>query len=479
MSASPLERILSPARLGQIVMGKERLEDGRTVPKYKRYDFVNLLNRELVALAAGDFKNLAVFAPPRHGKSQLLNVLFAAWFLGIHPDRQVIVASHSATLAGKFGMQVRDILTEFGSDLFGVRVREDRRAIDNWGLTAGGGMLSIGVGGSLVGHGADLFIFDDIIADSAAALSETVRRNTLDWYESTAETRVNAGGLQVFTMQRWHEDDPARRVVFDHADRWRILNLPALAEEGDILQRRVGEALWPERWPVETLLDMQARKPFWFAAQYQQRPVPRGGGRFKREWFDGKYVREAPEQVDARVRWWDKATTQGKGDWSVGARLSRVGHKFYIENIRRGRWAGDVRDSVIRITCDNDNLSHPNGIVTWGEQEPGSSGKDAALQFERMLAPHAARTERATGSKEVRADAFASACERGDVYLVRDDEWNEPLIDELCVFPMAKNDDQVDACSGAFNKLALDVGPGGFATVSASEYAELATEAYW
>lgn len=435
---------ITPARLGEIT--------GHGL--YKRNRFVNHLNRQLMGLFGGEFDNLGVSGPPRHGKTRLLNELASAHFLGTNPTKQVIVASHSATLASKFGMNVRDLLEEFGGPIFGVQVRQDRRAVDNWGLTDGGGMLSIGVGGSLVGFGADLFIFDDIIADAAAALSEVVRNNTMDWYESTAETRINAGGKQIFTMQRWHDDDPYARVVQKNPRKWRISDIRAIAEEDDVLGRQPGEALWPEKYPIEFLRELEARKAFWFAAQYQQRPVPRGGGMFQAKWFTDNIVHYRPKEA-SRIRWWDRAASDGKGDYTVGVLMSRKNDAYYVEDMVRGQWATHERDRIIRATCVEDNQRYPNGIITWGEQEPGSAGKDAALSFETMLAPFAAHCQPSTGQKVVRADGFAGACGRGEVRMCHSTTWNDAFVQEMSVFPFGKNDDIVDSASGAFNKLAL------------------------
>jgi predicted phage terminase large subunit-like protein len=88
-----------------------------------------------------------------------------------------------------------------------------------------------------------------------------------------------------------------------------------------------------------------------------------------------------------------------------------------------------------------------------GEQEPGSSGKDVSAAFVRMLAGYTVSAEPATGSKQSRADPLASQAEAGNVKVLRA-AWNAPWFDEVCAFPMGKNDDQVDASSGAFNRLA-------------------------
>jgi predicted phage terminase large subunit-like protein len=481
MTTPALPRVMSPAAFA------ERASRGQ----WARAPHLNLLNAKLLKVAGGQCRRLAVFGPPRHGKSEFISIFFVAWYLGTYPDRTVIMASHSASLAAsKFGMRVRDVLEEWGPSEFGVSVRSDRRAIDNWAIEGHkGGMRSVGVGGSLIGEGADLAIFDDIIPDAEAALSETIRNSTHDWYLSTARTRINAGGAQIFTMQRWHDDDPAARIVFAHQKLWDIVSLPAIAEEGDVLGRSPGEALWPERpnpirgrppipmWPLPVLEEIRDGNEFWFAAQFQQRPVPRGGGMFKAAWFADNVVHYRPKEAN-RVRFWDRAASDGKGDYTVGVLMSRKGDCYYVEDVIRGQWGTHERDRIIRAAAVEDNARYPFAITTWGEQEPGSSGKDQALAFERMLAPFAAHCEPSTGSKVVRADGFAGACGRGEVRMVSDrdrgptDRWNDAFVQEMSTFPFGKKDDQVDASSGAYNKLALgDDGIGTYCAMDADDFA--------
>jgi predicted phage terminase large subunit-like protein len=472
MTGNPEIADISPARLGEISMGKRRLSNGREINRFQRTPFVNLLNRELMAMFHGEFDNLAVAGPPRHSKTKMLTELASSDFLGHNPTKQVIAASHSAKLADRFGMNTRDLMLRLGESTYGVTVRKDRCAVDDWALTDGGGMLSIGVGGSLVGFGADLLIMDDIIADSKAALSQTVRDSTVDWYESTCETRLNAGAKQIFTMQRWHDDDPFARIVMKNPKNWRIIVVRALAEEDDILGRQPGEALWPEAFPAWKLLELQDRKPFWFAAQYQQRPVPRGGGMFQSKWFTDNLYHYPPAGCEW-IRAWDLAASDGKGDWTVGVLMGRLGDKYYIENVKRGQWGETERDRIIRETTEEDNERFPLNVTTWGEQEPGSGGKTQAENFIKKLRPFAAHTEPSSHNKVVRADGFASACGANDVKMKYDPIWNETYVEELSRFPFGVKDDQVDASSLAYNKLALSLDPGGYASVSDTEAYDL------
>jgi predicted phage terminase large subunit-like protein len=205
-------------------------------------------------------------------------------------------------------------------------------------------------------------------------------------------------------------------------------------------------------------------------------------------WIRDNAVGYIPREVDARIRWWDRAATQGGGDYTVGLLMSRKNDQYYIEDVVRDQWGSTLRDQQIRATCIEDNKRYPNGIVTWGEQEPGSAGKDAALAFEKLLRPYAAHCETSSGSKEVRADALASAFGAGEVHVcgrygndgVILPDWFDEFAAELSTFPFGKHDDSVDSASGAFNKLGLAVEPGGYASVSQAEFAMAQSEeVFW
>src|SRR5439155_13924080 len=62
--------------------------------------------------------------------------------------------------------------------------------------------------------------------------------------------------------------------------------------------------------------------------------------------------------------------------------------------------------------------------------------------------------DRPTGTKEVRAEPWASQCAAKNVYLVEDGTWDVAgWINEHCLFPLGKFKDRVDSASGAFGKL--------------------------
>jgi hypothetical protein len=224
--------------------------------------------------------------PPRHGKSELVSRYFPAWYLGTFPDRRVILAGYEADFAAGWGGKARDLLDQHGA-AFGVRVRAESSARHRWDITGhSGGMLTAGVGGPLTGRGADVLIIDDPIKNAEEAHSATYRERAWDWYRSVAYTRLEPRGGVILIATRWHDDDLVGRVLQAEPDRWRVLSLPAVAEEADPLGRRAGEALWPVRYPISALeATRRVVGEYWWSAQYQQRPSPAGGGIFKRSWF--------------------------------------------------------------------------------------------------------------------------------------------------------------------------------------------------
>src|SRR5690606_26073765 len=77
------------------------------------------------------------------------------------------------------------------------------------------------------------------------------------------------------------------RILNQSKEPWRVINLPALAEEDDPLGRKPGEPLWPERFPKEALANIRDNQAlYWWNALYQQRPTKHGSIEWPGEYFD-------------------------------------------------------------------------------------------------------------------------------------------------------------------------------------------------
>lgn len=289
MSFSDADRLLatsSPAGFAHVVSA------GQWVP----YEHLILLNDWLMRVAAGEVKRLIVTMPPRHGKSETISRYLPAWYLGRHPDRQVMLASYEASFAATWGGKARDLLESYGPDLFGVRVSDGTAAKDNWTIENHQGvMVTAGVGGGLTGKGAHLLIIDDPVKNSEDAASEKMQSKAWDWWISTARTRLMPAsrtapaGAVIVVMTRWNQNDLVGRMLDaekNGGDKWEVLNLPAIAEDEDDLGRKPGESLCPElvteaEWNQTRL----ASGSYWWSAMYQQRPSPAEGMLFKAEHF--------------------------------------------------------------------------------------------------------------------------------------------------------------------------------------------------
>ena len=176
------------------------------------------------------------------------------------------------------------------------------------------------------------------------------------------------------------------------------------------------------------------------------------GVMFHRDWF---CVVEQRPGCAQRVRYWDKAATAGGGARTAGVLIAKNAQGLYwVEDVVCGQWSALRREEIVRATAERDG----GEVDIWLEQEPGSGGKESAEASIRNLAGFTVHADRVTGDKCERAAPLAAQCEAGNVRLVRG-AWNQRYLEELCAFPLGSYADQVDASSGAFNKLAAACQP--------------------
>lgn len=173
------------------------------------------------------------------------------------------------------------------------KLSADSAAQRRFDTTAGGSYYAVGRGGAVTGRGADLLLLDDLLKDSEEARSETIRRSMHDWFQHVAYTRLAPGGALVLIQTRWHDDDLPGRLLRSHADEnWQVICMPAIAEVDDEF-RKAGDALWPERFPSETLKVIRSAigGTAWDSL-YRLQPSASEGAVFKREWW--RFFKEQP-----------------------------------------------------------------------------------------------------------------------------------------------------------------------------------------
>lgn len=382
--------------------------------------------------------------PPRHGKSEQSTIHYPAYRLLRDQSTKVIVGAYNHELACKFSRRIRRLVTRYG-----FHFANDSNRQGEWESLHDGGLCAAGVGTGVTGKGADLVIIDDPVKSRAEAESPTYRQRVIDWYQNDLYTRLHPGASVILIQTRWHSLDLAGQLLEESengGEKWQVVTLPAIAEENDAIGRKPGEALWPERYGVEDFERIKrAVGSYAFSALYQQTPKPRDGGFFRPEWFK---VVEAKTRQGFACRAWDTAATPGSGDFTAGVRIVRDGDRYIVTDAWRGQVSPAERRSRQLGIARLDGYQTVQHLA----QDPGSAGVDQVENDLRNLAGFPVETNRATGSKEVRAMPFAAACEAGLVDIERG-AWNRDFLDELCGFPTGKHDDQVDAASDAFNYL--------------------------
>ena len=298
-----------------------------------------LLINALETVERGELDILIVTMPPGSAKSTYASVAFPAWYLGRHPDRCVIAASHTVELAERFGRRVRNLVggPEHRRAFPSCGLSANSTAAGRWDTAQGGEYFAAGVGGSVTGRRADLFLIDDPVKSREDADSETIREKQWSWWQDDAQTRLKPGSAVVLIMTRWHEDDLAGRLLASMENstlRVEVLSLPMEAKEDDPLGRAPGEPLWPE-WFTEQMRDTAKQEPRTWSALYQQEPRPIGGGEFKAEWLS-HWARQPA--VGAKVILVDPSSgkSRTRGDytsmWVLG--VGADGNDYVIDGIR-------------------------------------------------------------------------------------------------------------------------------------------------
>lgn len=251
-------------------------------PSWVAYPHARLAAEKLEDVARGRIPKLMIFMPGQHGKSTLVSRNFPAWYLGLHPDEAMILATYGATYSALWGRRARDLVVQHGRKLFGVRVKKDASAGDHWEIEDRRGVLhTAGVDGPITGHSADVILIDDPVKTREEAESAVMREKTIEWYKSSVLSRRPK--KQVLLMTRWHEQDLAGWLLEIEKGEWEVVSLPALARDGDVLGRQKGEALCPAFVDVEALQKIKRTAgSYVWASMWDQTPTPIGGGLFKR-----------------------------------------------------------------------------------------------------------------------------------------------------------------------------------------------------
>ena len=417
---------------------------------YRHNWHIDAIAWQLERVVRGEVSRLIITIPPRSMKSISASVAFPAWLLGQNPSLNVLAVSYAEGLSEKLALDCMKVIeAPWYREIFpGVRIAKGRSARSDFATTRGGGRYSTTVGGALTGRGGDIIIIDDPHKPEDA-LSDVKRQRVIDWFGSTLLSRLNdpAKSAIVVIQQRVHEGDLVGHLLAQGG--WEHLDLQAIAEDpcmidlgwrGQIV-RDPGHLLHPQRLPEDLLESYKCDLgSYVFAAQYQQRPAPLGGGIVKWDWFSTYHDPPIKRPGDGIVQSWDTASkAEEANDWSVCTTWFVRDRKAWLLDV----WRAKLEYPELRRKIPTLASMWDAGLILI--EEAGSGVQLVQdLQHEGRLSVKGVVPK---DDKATRLQSVSHLIEGGRVAVPKVAPWLAEFQREITLFPAGKHDDQVDSLS--------------------------------
>ncbi len=413
---------------------------------WEPYPYLKLISKEIAIAIAQGGGRIIVEIPPRHGKSTLISKWTPIWAFEMFAKIRIILATYGDQYARSWGEKIRDEM--LSNPILKAKPSANRVSASDFDTIGGGTLFTTGVGGALTGRGGDLIIVDDPIKSLEEAMSEVYREKTWDWFQAVLSTRCEPGATIIILMTRWHEDDIIGRLRASKDNSWKIISFPAIAEKEDILGRAVGDALCPERYPIDQLKLIKSRLPgkYWNSL-YQQRPTAMEGNMFKvanwRHW-DRRIL---PVKFDEELISMDTNVEEGKdNDYTRIQHWGKLGPNYYLLQQVGGVWGMSDQMTSFKLFCQQ----RPRAFRKLIEKKANGPAIQNLLKKTVsgivMVEP--------MGSKYERAMAVEPLQVAGNIFIPEDENvfpWVEGFVEECSQFPKGKHDDQVDTMTQAIN----------------------------
>ena len=419
--------------------------------RYKHGRFTRYLTREIQDFVFTDYGHaydiLILTVPPQHGKSTTITETLPSYYLGKNPYGRVIEISYNDQFATKFIRRNKEKIAEYCKDIFGIEIGVPNTANEFLLTNKIGGMISRGVGSGIAGNDCNLLLIDDPVKNMAEADSETMRDNLWDEWNHVYKARLAPNAKVIIITTRWHMDDIVGRILQTERN-VKYINFPVeCLEEFDILGRKKGDALFPELGKDNAWLEDFKRayqteqgSRAW-TTSFLGQPTNVDGNIFKRKWFN-KYTGHV--QTAYKAISIDASFKGDKDNDFVSIQVwGKIDQKYYLLDRYKARMG-----FVDTISVTNRIIArHMDYNVIYVEDKAnGSAIVDVMHRRYQGVIP-----VNPEGGKVARAYAVQPLFESGCVFIRQD--LDKDFEDEMCNFPEGVNDDDVDACTQALNRL--------------------------
>jgi len=424
---------------------------------------------------------------PRSGKSYLFTVIWNAWVWTRAPQIRFLTASYSETLSLQHAIKTRQLIqSEWYQGAWGekFKLRFDQNRRSYFENDKGGYRIAISVGTG-TGLGGDIVICDDPLNKEQSA-SPTYRTRAVEWWDGTMYSRLNnqETGLRIVVAQRLHEGDLCGHILERHRDTYKLIRIPNElnddVEPKALKKHYVNGLFFPTMFNALVTEALKAgTNPYYYSGQYQQNPIPAGGGVLKRKWMrfwvpqgskipkhesrNGNEVVvheqiELPALLDEHMDSWDCSFDKiGDASYVVGQYWAsknidrfllyqareRMNYPETVAAIRKNR----AEFPLISTTLIERKANGPAAISELENEIPGIIG----------VVPIRSKEARATEESVGGVLPLSRQMESGHVYFPHPAiaPWVTDLIERFVAFPKGRFDDEIDAASQAVLKMTL------------------------
>jgi predicted phage terminase large subunit-like protein len=421
------------------------------------WPYVRYVLWHLDCVISGTFKRLVVALPPRHGKTFLCSISFAAWILAHNPAAKILIVSYGQQLAEKIAFEIRAILqNKWYRRLFKTRLKKTK--LNDLVTTAGGGVRSVSVEGGVTGLGADFILIDDAVQIKDCENDRQLDRiNSL--FDSEIRTRLNnqKRGAIVIVAHRLAENDLPGHVLQEGG--WKLVQLPLIAprartyrtDNGFVWSRRKGELLRPDAFTVRDVERLRRMKRPGFETLHQQNPGARDRLRIKPENVGVFVSAEVP--ADSPVVLSIDPGQKGGPSHSysvIQAWAPREGQYLLLDLFREQLRYSDFRAEVYRFI----RRRRPSAILI------EATGQGPALMSDISQKPGMQIVSVSpVDDKIIRLRRHQKLIRAGHIRLPEHAPWREDFVAELTLFPYGAFDDQVDAMTQFLDWVAKNPSP--------------------